>query len=72
MRSMQHDVELIEGYSVAGLWSGLCSCGRQIGDGPREEVERQAREHEEGIEQPWVIPRGEHREWDPSKHPIPE
>jgi hypothetical protein len=60
----QHHVELIEGFSVAGMWSGLCSCGRILGDGTHEQVEQEVRAHQAEPEPPSPEP------WTPSKHPI--
>lgn len=70
IRSMEHHCEIVEGLNVRSMWTAVCTCGREIGDFPEKETRRYAREHEGGIEQPWVIPKGEQREWHPGKHPI--
>jgi hypothetical protein len=64
--SPEHKTTLHDGLNVTGMWTAVCTCGRVIGDGPREEVAQQARDHEQSVEPPWVIPPGERREpWRP-------
>lgn len=63
---MEHHVELIKGFSVRGLWSGLCSCGVVVGDGPKPAVQLEAQQHEAEPDPP--IPEA----WHPGKHPTPQ
>jgi hypothetical protein len=66
---------LIEYWEMAGdkrvQWTPACLPCRWIGsDGTRSEAEEEARMHERGELPPWIIPKGEHREWTPDKNPI--
>lgn len=63
---MEHHVELIEGLAVAGMWTGLCSCGRLTGDNPfRQATQLEAEEHERDPDPPVPEP------WHPGRHPTP-
>jgi hypothetical protein len=60
---VDHEVELIKGYSVGNLWTGVCLCGFTCGDGPYDEVKGEAEAHQRGDPPPpWIIAPGEKRE----------
>ena len=62
-----HRVRLIEGFSVQGMWTGVClDCQRVVGDDPSKEVvQLEAEEHERNPDPPKLEP------WHPGKHPTP-